>query len=150
MRDLVAFVQFKKREKHPWRNVNFSKVAGFSRLKSTLLHGCFLRFLNCTNATISCNASQIGLGVCCGSDFCRPFASIHWHISCQYSIYLYTILQYFIYLFCGGQRNYLHTLNAKHLQQSFSLTLSSMTRMFSLKNMWHRFVRSLWTSEWRF
>ena len=30
LRDLVAFVQFKKREKHPWRSVNFSKVAGFS------------------------------------------------------------------------------------------------------------------------
>ena len=29
LRDLVAFVQFKKREKHPWRSVNFSKVAGF-------------------------------------------------------------------------------------------------------------------------
>ena len=28
--DLVAFVQFKKREKHPWRSVNFSKVAGIS------------------------------------------------------------------------------------------------------------------------
>ena len=27
LRDLVAFVQFKKREKHPWRSVNFSKVA---------------------------------------------------------------------------------------------------------------------------
>ena len=26
--DLVPFVQFKKREKHPWRSVNFSKVAG--------------------------------------------------------------------------------------------------------------------------
>ena len=30
LRDLVLLVQFKKREKHPWRNVNFSKVAGFS------------------------------------------------------------------------------------------------------------------------
>ena len=29
LRDLVPFVQFKKREKHPWRSVNFSKVAGF-------------------------------------------------------------------------------------------------------------------------
>ena len=29
-RDLVAFVQFKKREKHLQRRVNFSKVAGFS------------------------------------------------------------------------------------------------------------------------
>ena len=28
LRDLVPFVQFKKREKHPWRSVNFSKVAG--------------------------------------------------------------------------------------------------------------------------
>ena len=26
--DLVPFVQFKKREKHPWRSVNFSKIAG--------------------------------------------------------------------------------------------------------------------------
>ena len=28
LRDLVAYVQFKKREKHPWMSVNFSKVAG--------------------------------------------------------------------------------------------------------------------------
>ena len=26
--DLVPFVQLRKREKHPWRSVNFSKVAG--------------------------------------------------------------------------------------------------------------------------
>ena len=30
LRDLVPLVKFKKREKHPWRRVNFSKVAGFS------------------------------------------------------------------------------------------------------------------------
>ena len=30
LRDLVPFVQFKKREKYPWRSVNFSKVAGFT------------------------------------------------------------------------------------------------------------------------
>ena len=30
LRDLVLFAQFKKSEKHPWRSVNFSKVAGFS------------------------------------------------------------------------------------------------------------------------
>ena len=42
--DLVSFVQFKKREKHSWRSVNFSKVAG-------CFHGCFSRFLNCTNGT---------------------------------------------------------------------------------------------------
>ena len=47
LRDLVPFVQFKKHEKHPWRSVNFSKVAGFkpaTLLKLTLLHGCFSRF----------------------------------------------------------------------------------------------------------
>ena len=30
LHDLVAPAEFKKREKHPWRNVNVSKVAGFS------------------------------------------------------------------------------------------------------------------------
>ena len=29
MRDLVPFVQFKKREKHIWRSVIFSKDKGF-------------------------------------------------------------------------------------------------------------------------
>ena len=28
LHDLVPFVQFKKREKHPWRSVAFNKVAG--------------------------------------------------------------------------------------------------------------------------
>ena len=35
LRDLVPFVQFKKREKHPWRSVNFSKVAGFNTQYTT-------------------------------------------------------------------------------------------------------------------
>ena len=26
--DLVPFVQLKKREKHPWRSITFSKIAG--------------------------------------------------------------------------------------------------------------------------
>ena len=34
LRDLVPFVQFKKREKQPCRSVTFSKVAGFSRQSS--------------------------------------------------------------------------------------------------------------------
>ena len=29
LRDLVQFVEFKKRKKHPWRSVTFSKVPGF-------------------------------------------------------------------------------------------------------------------------
>ena len=54
LRDLVPFVQFKKHEKHPWRNVSFGKVAGFwpaTLPKVTFLHGYFSRFLNCTNGT---------------------------------------------------------------------------------------------------
>ena len=47
--DLVPFVQFEKREKHPWRSVTFSKPA--TLLKLTLLHGSFSRFLNRTNDT---------------------------------------------------------------------------------------------------
>ena len=30
LRDLVPFVQFKKREKHPWKTVTFRKVASCS------------------------------------------------------------------------------------------------------------------------
>ena len=62
MHNLVPFIQFKKREKHPWKNVTFSKVAGFSPvtlLTVTLPHGCFSRFLNCTNGTELRNASHI-------------------------------------------------------------------------------------------
>ena len=49
LRDLVPFVQFRKREKNPWRSVAFSKLSGLSLLtllKVTLLHGNFSRFLN--------------------------------------------------------------------------------------------------------
>ena len=35
---MVAFVQFKKREKHLWRSVNFSKVAGFQEKISVFGH----------------------------------------------------------------------------------------------------------------
>ena len=47
LRDLVPFVQFKKREKHPWKDVTFSKVASLkpaTLLKLTLLHGYFFMF----------------------------------------------------------------------------------------------------------
>ena len=63
LRDLVPFVQFKKRDKHPWKSVNFNKVAGFkpaTLLKLTLLHGSFSRFLNCTNGIKSRNAPHMG------------------------------------------------------------------------------------------
>ena len=32
LHDLVPFAQLKKREKHPWRSITFSKVAGFSNM----------------------------------------------------------------------------------------------------------------------
>ena len=34
LHDLVLFVQFKKGEKYPWRSVNFSKVAGFTKINT--------------------------------------------------------------------------------------------------------------------
>ena len=40
----------KKREIHPRSCVDFSKVSGVS-LQVSLLHGCFSRFLSCTNGT---------------------------------------------------------------------------------------------------
>ena len=46
LRNLVRFAQLKKREKHPWRNVTFSILAGYFT-KVTFLQGCFSRFLNC-------------------------------------------------------------------------------------------------------
>ena len=30
LHDLVTFLQFKKREKHPWWGVTFNKIAGFT------------------------------------------------------------------------------------------------------------------------
>ena len=50
--DLVPFAQFKKGEKHPWRSVTFSKVAGL--LKVTLFH-----FLDCANCATSRKAPPI-------------------------------------------------------------------------------------------
>ena len=53
--DLVPFVQFKKCEKYPWRSVTFT----ITLLKITLLQVCLLCFLNHTNGSKSCNASQL-------------------------------------------------------------------------------------------
>ena len=58
LRNLVRFAQLKKREKHPWRNVTFSKLAGYFT-KVTFLQGCFSRFLNCANGTKWWNASHV-------------------------------------------------------------------------------------------
>ena len=46
LRDLVPFIQFKKCEKHPWRSVNFSKVAGLKpiqeKTEKQIIFGKFL------------------------------------------------------------------------------------------------------------
>ena len=57
LHDLVLFVQFKKREKHPAGLFKYVKSA--TLLKLTLLHGCFSRFLNCTNSIKSRKAPHI-------------------------------------------------------------------------------------------
>ena len=47
LRDLVPFVQFKKREKHPCRSVNFSKVTnGIKSLNASHISTCTVAF-NC-------------------------------------------------------------------------------------------------------
>ena len=54
LQDLVPFVQFEKREKHPWRSVTFSKVPGFNMQlywKQCSSVSFFSRFLNCRNGT---------------------------------------------------------------------------------------------------
>ena len=51
LHDLVPFVQFRKCEKHPRRNVTFST-------KSNTFSWCFSRYLNCTNGTKSRKASH--------------------------------------------------------------------------------------------
>ena len=45
LRDLIPFVQFKKREKHPWRSVTFSKVAGQQRTTYVLLFLCYISYM---------------------------------------------------------------------------------------------------------
>ena len=57
LRDLVPFAQFKKCEKHPWRNES-CRLSPATLLKVALLHGCFSRFLNCADSTKSRKASH--------------------------------------------------------------------------------------------
>ena len=88
LRDFVPFVQFKKCEKHPWRSVTFNKVAGW--LNVILFHGCFSRFLNCTNSTKLLKVSQI-LFAGWGSGFqffwqlCIVSKNVFKVVSCEYS-----------------------------------------------------------------
>ena len=59
LHDLVPFVQFKKREKRPWRSATLLKLKPATLLKLTLFHGCFSRFWNCANATKPRNAPHV-------------------------------------------------------------------------------------------
>ena len=60
LRDLVAFVQFKKREKHPRRSVNFSKVEGCNFTKINTPPWVFFAFFKLHKCYQTSNASQIG------------------------------------------------------------------------------------------
>ena len=59
LRDLVPFVQFKKRENTHGRVLILVKLQASTLLKLTLLQGCFSCFLNCTNDTKLRNAPQM-------------------------------------------------------------------------------------------
>ena len=56
LRDLVPFVQFKNVKSTHGGALILIKLQA---LNLTLLHGCFLRLLNCTNGTKSRNAPHI-------------------------------------------------------------------------------------------
>ena len=72
LRDLVCHLHnLKKREKHPWDSVTFSKKPA-NLLNVKLLHGCFSSFLNCTNGTKSRNASHKHCSVYIGSNDLNP------------------------------------------------------------------------------
>ena len=58
LRDMVPLVKFKKREKHSWRSVTFSKSAGISNTPSWVLFMFFKLYkwcnlYNCTICTIA-------------------------------------------------------------------------------------------------
>ena len=82
LRDLVPFVQFKKRDKHPWKSVNFSTVATLkpeTLLKLTLFQGCFSCFLNCTNRKNSRNEPHLKTqtGLTHSLKFCPNFLCLN-------------------------------------------------------------------------
>ena len=60
LRDLVAFVQFKKHEKHPWRSVTFSKVAGKSNTPPWVFL-FFIKLYKCyqTARRITCSSFEL-------------------------------------------------------------------------------------------
>ena len=60
LRGLIQVVQIKNvKKKKQWSIVTFSKLQ--AKLKVTLLHGYFSRFLNCTNCTKLRKASPISM-----------------------------------------------------------------------------------------
>ena len=74
MRDLVPFAKFKKREKHPWRCVTFSKIETPSWVFFTV-------FFNCTNGTKSRKASEMYLLISLYSE--KIQARLNWYLQLQ-------------------------------------------------------------------
>ena len=59
LRDLVSFLQFKKREKHTWRSVTFSCRLKLYNFPKSNTQRMFFTFLNYTNGTKSCKTSHL-------------------------------------------------------------------------------------------
>ena len=72
LRDLVAFVRFKKLEKHPWRNITFSKVAGFSLVLAHFFKPGNLQLIK-TDQNV-----------------CKRFESLYWDKSCDFSKFVFS------------------------------------------------------------
>ena len=59
LHNLVPFVQFKKRKKHPWMSFIFSRTEAYNFIESKTPPWVFFKFLNCTNDIKSRNLSHI-------------------------------------------------------------------------------------------
>ena len=83
---LVPFVQFKTREKHPWRSDTFSKVC---RLKP-LPYGRFSCFLSCKNGSKSRKASHIAKRL--ARFIIKLVTPIHMHVNFYVNLAAKTVL----------------------------------------------------------
>ena len=108
LRDLVPLVQFKKREKHPWRSFNFSKVAGFKPGRKLNVHHTFRRHIeHLLNILHLFNNHPISRGFQSYFthffhftlvwfhlfSFCFSLCFFHWIVSYDDSLYIYNVLE---------------------------------------------------------
>ena len=80
LRDLVPFVQFKKSEKNPWRNVNFSKAEACNSAKINTPPWVFFMFFKWYKWTKSRKASHILLYNILLLLYLNPFEAIFYKV----------------------------------------------------------------------